>query len=408
MTLFAERNPESAAMNSRLTRSCVALLLGGLSTFLLASCSTSDGPGAEFAPRILHQVAARSEPQPGGSSASGQSIQGALLQGTDIWVDMPGHLYSTSASGTPADITPPSWPALGFNRPYPSPNSNGTLWETVATDTGSVLAASSENGGADWNITTVITGLSPAVGLSSTISYVNSQLAWVSVLSGHVGVSAQSSIYETTDGGSNWTAEGGLQEMGPAIFGSPSTGLAVSVDQGNAVDVTANGGQTWTKETLPVPSGYSSTGGSLELPQFITPDEAFVPASFVNPDASTPAIFVIDSTTDGGTSWSQVEMPQGAFAFAAITPTSWVAVGTNGSQSTFVAQTVNAGQTWTEANTNLSLEGIRDLQFVSPEVGIGLWTGWECPSSGPTSCPPTSSLLRTGDGGSTWTVIPLP
>jgi photosystem II stability/assembly factor-like uncharacterized protein len=232
-------------------------------------------------------------------------------------------------------------------------------------------------------------------------------------------------LYHTTDAGAHWAQlwrVGAAQSSspGPAFTGFPDRLLftdsmhgfmgTFSYDNVGRLYVTRDGGKTWQVAVIPAPPGGWPSGccGKVITSPAVT---MFGNRGFVaEGDASRGAVY---STSDGGQSWGNPRLlPTGAVQPYFLTPSNWWAlVGST------VYETVDAGASWKHVAVHLpSGLGLEVLAsdlvtetHVIWGVGGGLLAG--VPVS---TClqffdgPGCNFLIRSTDGGATWTLVKLP
>ena len=240
------------------------------------------------------------------------------------------------------------------------------------------------------------------------ITFVTSQEGWL--LSKHaVSENAETvEIFRTTDGGKSWVmvssalaASTGTPPPGHLPFSGSKSGLSflnvatgwvtgrIPLDGYILLYRTRDGGFTWYPQTLPLSPTETSSQLSILPPLFFTATDGVLPVSFDTGNSVNLDVYV---THNGGTTW------QGTTALAA--PASvvdfidvdhgWVSDGM------LLYMTSDNGQHWTRLSPGGSFQHITRLDFISSDLG---WAIGATESSAPT-------LLKTVDGGHTWTVIP--
>lgn len=146
---------------------------------------------------------------------------------------------------------------------------------------------------------------------------------------------------------------------------------------------TADGGQTW----LDVPTGVQS---SLRDVFFVHPDTGFVVGN----------VGVILRTVDGGRSWQRRDLSNAGSSvngiFARSGRRAWV------TQNDQILATTDGGQSWNVAytyNGPLTIFAFRFLEFPTAQTGYAV--GGRSGSSGS-----VAQVIKTTDGGQTWTLLP--
>jgi photosystem II stability/assembly factor-like uncharacterized protein len=153
---------------------------------------------------------------------------------------------------------------------------------------------------------------------------------------------------------------------------------------------TTNGGATWT-----------------DMAPNINPTPDAICGLHIVDDQVTYAVGQWDSpafllkTTDGGLTWTHKNMGQYANALIDVRfisrDTGWVCGKSNAGAT--ILYTTDGGDTWTQKfNSNIAGEYIWKLQLVTPEVWIGSLQTFAA----------TGRMVKSTDGGQTWTAIPAP
>ena len=240
------------------------------------------------------------------------------------------------------------------------------------------------DGGASWEL------------MSDTTSY-HRTTAFVSETHGWVGtLFSPQKLFETRDAGA--TLVDATTRITPAITGGicgmwaidADTVVAVGQYSGPAYVVrTTDGGQTWQSQDL------TGLAGSLIDVVFLDDRRGFAVGgtrSYNVPDGRV----VVLATVDGGATWAQryvASAPpagQGEWGWKVSFPTpdvGYVSVERLGGTTAKVLKTVDGGQTWTE----LAVPGggsLQGLGFITPQRG---WISGRGLS------------METTDGGTTWT-----
>jgi photosystem II stability/assembly factor-like uncharacterized protein len=185
------------------------------------------------------------------------------------------------------------------------------------------------------------------------------------------------SIHRTTDAGATWRFAFNSGSMNAVAFGSPTVGVAAG-DNARILRTT-DGGLTWTASN--VSAGVVS----------------FTGVAFA--DVNTVIVVgggVTRRSTDGGQTFGPVTTPPGdAYRVAFGSPQVGVVVGF-GNQ---VYWTADGGQTWT-AGTGAALDtvgGFRDVAFLDASTAIAVGQSVSSLNRG--------VILRSADGGRTWTAV---
>ncbi len=202
-------------------------------------------------------------------------------------------------------------------------------------------------------------------------------------------------ILMTGDGGRTWSAPA----MRSATAGADGiTGLPAFVDlqtgwlaggaPGTRLWATRDGGQTWTLQHFPPPSGYHDGQGEVyQAPTFFNATEGVVALSYSN---ATSSDLVIYTTSDAGRTWraTQGSTPAAA-SWSFVSPDDWILWdSSNGGFS----RSTDQGRTWSKPIAAIGLPSGGSPTMAARDHGWAI---------GGTSAD-VVSLYVTSDGGSTW------
>lgn len=328
-----------------------------------------------------------------GFAIIGSGPGGSLSETTDggkTWTALSGAAPSSAACFT--DST------HGFSLSAPS---SGSETLTMTTD-----------GGATWKDSLA---LGQTGGMGGKLDCVGPQDVWAWIFGG-AGMSQGSySLFHTTDGGATWHAVAALSTAG----GGPAPGNTAGAAQGPGVSPvamsangdaayilaacypcnqgtltiggTTDGGATWTTQpqSLPVPPGIGQFGLA-----FSTSTDGWLALS------PTRGLSELLETQDGGVTWhvryrSASTSPMGALDF--ISKTVGYGIGTP-TDSAAVLETTDGGEIWRQVG-----ELPKGQVFVASNGTLSFTTplnGW--------AVAPSGDLVRTKNGGSTWTPVTVP
>ena len=217
------------------------------------------------------------------------------------------------------------------------------------------------------------------------------------------------SLYSTDDGGVRWnlkslvpwTQQPGFIGRGTIVFSSLTTGWILTDD--NGLLMTSDGGLTWQIAPLPV---ATSAGSFLGIPEFFGPLHGFM---IYSSSAAAPTVLL--ATSDGGSTWVVRSLPgEVPFASSFVDANHGWAIGVNAADFDVspvpaitlpLYKTDDGGVTWVPVPTNVlwgGLDGPIDiLDFVDQNNGFAVRERYQANG--------ISQLLRTMDGGRTWTVV---
>ncbi len=293
-----------------------------------------------------------------GVSATGYAVSAFFLDAQQGWVlvgttgdGLSGTLFRTGDGGAvwTSNPVPFGGAALRF-----LDGSTGWAMADLGAGAGSMAVAIFQtfDGGANWSRTYINdptipgAGVSlPLGGLKNDLGVLNPSSAWVSGLTYEPG---QLYLYRTTDAGANWALQ-----------------------------------------ILSLPAGYATSQLSIERgPLFVNPTDGFLPVRY----SGDPSQMVICTTTDSGSTWdcSHPPVPDGLKADFVSASDGFVWTG-----SSFYV-TTDAAASWTMVTPDTVFgEDFAMMDFVSST------TGWVLTMDASSH----SSLYRTMDGGASWTVL---
>jgi photosystem II stability/assembly factor-like uncharacterized protein len=157
---------------------------------------------------------------------------------------------------------------------------------------------------------------------------------------------------------------------------------------------TQDGGVTWRPAPLSLPASLAQypwfyvAGG--QPPTFFSPQEGVLPVVVGSRAAGGAVLSLVYVTHDGGATWSATTpVPTVINATSLLNPSHWWIepdVGADGA----LFSTADGGEQWVSLTPGVPFARVSVLSFVSATQG------WAIGGAG---------LLRTADGGRTWTVL---
>jgi photosystem II stability/assembly factor-like uncharacterized protein len=337
-------------------------------------------------------------------TAGSSSLTGAAfydnLNGTAITSN--GKILITSDQGNTWDIVTTSAAYTGFNDVFAPDSTTGVIvgdyglilltrdkgktWERVTADTtspfysvtfinkltgfitGHDVFLKTTDGGLNWTITQMDKGLSSAfffdeykgfiVGKGGLIlKTTNSGISWTSLSSGerdHIkylkfydennGMAVgDSTIFRTSDGGRNWTAEQAERTGYLKFFFIDEKGWAVGTE--GTILHTSDGGKSWNPQN-------SGTYSSLADVYFVNESTGTVVGDKV-----------ILKTTDGGESWffQSLDVPLEIYKVLFTDSENGIALGRQWNNETYILRTTNGGSNWTIQHMAAPVSGLIDI-----------------------------------------------
>ena len=242
------------------------------------------------------------------------------------------------------------------------------------------------------------------------ISFIDPLHGWVLAAVRPPGGAAEPvGVFRTTDGGKTWanvatvlfadsTPPGRLpyggQKSGMRFLDASTGWVTGTVSSSNLawLYVTHDGGSTWHQQSLLMPPGVPTSQLLLLSPTFFSPVNGFLPVIFSNVNTDSEIATAIYATHDGGKTWqSTTPLPVVLRILSFADTQHWWA-----SDGTGLYSTADGGKRWLKLSPGAIFKNIAQLDFVSDKVG---WAISQTTSQ-------ASSLLKTVDGGRTWTTIP--
>lgn len=261
--------------------------------------------------------------------------------------------------------------------------------------------------------------------------------AWVLTNYGAATGHSAGDLYHSSDAGSTWASvmhfdpsnsnqgvSGGGDKNG-VVFTSARQGwlLGWTGNGGVALGyVTRDGGATWTRLTLPVPPGVPNPGDQDSSGRYFSINEELQPVRCLGsvcvmpmaacwgsgdlPADGMPCRLFLYTTHDAGSTWSVTSTPVVSSTAhhintEVLAPADWLAAAGNQ-----VWTTSDAGATWSSSSAGLGpADEVAQIRFLDRSTGWELAGTVVAPYAGPSRG--VNSLLRTTDGGRTWTRLPV-
>ena len=290
-------------------------------------------------------------------------------------------------------------------------------WVTLNTSDGLAVYRTA-NGGQTWE-----TGVPVPGALIARLAFIDAQRGWLLTDTG-AGALAERRIYSTTDGGVHWnqivrasTTDGST--LGTLAVGCPESGMTfidaetgwltwdcrppsppvaavtrpgTPAPLGPLVASTRDGGRSWQRVALPT---YPSSGRWVcgAYPPVVALTQGVLPVTCQG--AGHSAVFITD---DGGRHWSFLRPPTDselALEDFIDADTGWAVSPAPGGNDLY--RTTNGGRDWVPVKHGLFPDQVvTAFQFADGSVGFV----YTMAKNG------LLQLLKTTDGGNTWTVLP--
>ncbi len=316
--------------------------------------------------------------------------------------------YTVNGGQTWYDVTPPELIPEAQSTIALYPRSATEAWTWLSGGGSSTTLWQTTDAGSQWTAYTVATS---AV---LHLDFIDSLHGWLDASpAGSAAGLFPINVWRTTDGGSTWTQVASYYvwagttglSFANATDGTACSGLGTPLPY--LVSVTHDAGSTWSKLSLPPPSGYSEGGGlGVEPPVFTSATAGILEVISASGSTSgtSQGLFTVYRTTDAGSSWQLGPSLSGVPISYTNAPMPSLVSSVLSTGEVLAAATVNgqlalyqlpAGATsWTKINTGSSstalLSGMTQLDFVNQ------MSGWAVTSAG---------LIGTTDGGVTWTLL---
>jgi photosystem II stability/assembly factor-like uncharacterized protein len=263
-------------------------------------------------------------------------------------------------------------------------------------------------------------GYEGGFGVLALPSFVDRDQGWVAVQTSSDTYKSHSFLFRTSDGGATWARLPDPPGAPRLAFSSRTTGWSVvqgGPGIGGGLYRTGDAGRSWRAVALAPPAALRGTSVRLrEPPTFKTPRDGFLPVEFLREEQGRPRILAVGFyvTADAGATWTPRYVPlaeedeqYGLLPLAAADRQTLVALV--GHEARKLLTSRDGGRRWAVGGSGLEgrYPAVRGLAFAGPGTGwavtgrgTSLDDGCHPPVAG---CDDRGVLLRSGDGGSTWT-----
>lgn len=343
-----------------------------------------------------------------------------------VWRDMSDLVVTADGGGTWREATPPGLASTSAD-PYFIDAGHG--WLLGRDQSMGLLLWRTSNQGKTWQSIRLRSAAEAGNDLAGSVgmNFISPSVGFLAMSREHGAISATTGgldIYRTDDGGATIARVGGLtiapeQETISLTFCNENDGLLMSNGRfGGSVYATHDGGVTWTALPLPTTDFPADEWRLTYRAEHAYRSDVWISALAVNVD-SFAAEPILLTSHDAGRTWQQINYPHQADGFMPDPAGQFSVFGPNGvsvletdGQRYAIKTSTDGGRTWTTATPSIPV-GAR-LDRWNTTDGTNGWANlWlKCFLDGnanPAACPSDSfgryGLVRTHDGGRTWTVI---
>jgi photosystem II stability/assembly factor-like uncharacterized protein len=313
------------------------------------------------------------------------------------------------------DVTPKGYPPTISDAHFLDANIAWVPLVNYATN--ATMLFQTVNAGATWNM------LSERLPFShANFQFLNAKVGWAVVADMGAG-NAHYQVYDTQDGGINWSAvpitpSAADADMvihsvhlcnicGDTFYYDPNRIIIARGDMGSMqptgsvrLSISINNGADWKDALLPLPSQQYQDGLVTPMkPVFFSETLAILPVRIQQYDKTGNLVFQIEAfyrTQDGGLTWQSlpriVEGASSSESPVIISPTQFLLrCGAK------ICRTEDGASTWTMINPSISFSIALADHYVTAFQFLTIQTGWAIyTDEGDTY------LYRTNNGGTTW------
>lgn len=344
-----------------------------------------------------------------------------LISATDGWLRLGQHLYWTRDSGQSwVEITPANLGSSVIQAAWFVDTQHGWLALTGLDASGSIAyrLARTSDGGATWQVTPLslfAPGDPDALAEAIYLHFVDAQTGWLVVKRATSSNFSLGALFRTTDGGQTWTGLA-LPIGEPVYFVTSDLGWVAGGPAGDQLYRTRDGGQSW--QAQPVGQARLKLDESLfyRLPTFSDDQNGVLPVTVFSSGKARLEFYL---THDGGNTWTLArtvslgaEVTAGTVVPLAVLDTRrWLLIVPQSdrllslSGSRLAASLISQGE-W--------VQGMVELEMATPSVGWASYGSGSCTTEPGQEaqevirCTQETGLLRTTDGGQSWTPLGLP
>jgi photosystem II stability/assembly factor-like uncharacterized protein len=260
-----------------------------------------------------------------------------------------------------------------------------------------VVVSRTTDGGVTWQSVTIPDDWG---GTQPVLAFADAQHGFL-LLSGLRG-GGRSVVFATTDGGARWQRVGGADSLG-SIFSASDAATLWAGNEGDAgpvgrpiLDVSRDGGRTWADARLPGLVGDIYVNDNPVAPPVFSGQDGAV--GVIAGSTDNPPDIRFYRTSDGGASWllaARTPLNQdGSDSVAVIDPTHFVVIDP---QAGVMKTTSDGGATWQQSASS-GLSAAMRVRFWDARNGAAIVQTTNGPA-------PAAGVLRTTDGGQSWTPV---
>jgi photosystem II stability/assembly factor-like uncharacterized protein len=360
-------------------------------------------------------VGARAQVQPAQIELAGFH----LISATEGWLRLGQHLYWTRDSGQSwAEITPSNLGRLAIQAVWFVDTQTGwlVLTQLEAGAVAYTLARTSDSG-ATWHVTPLslfAPGDPDALAETIYLRFIDAQIGWLVIKRATSSNFSLGVLFKTTDGGQTWTKLA-LPIGEPVYFVTPELGWLAGGPASDQLYRTQDGGQSWQAQ----PVGRAKLKGDehllYRLPTFSDHQNGVLPVIVTDSGNARLEFYLMD---DSGNTWNLArtaslgrEVTAGTLVpLAVLDSQRWLLIAPQSDQLLSLSSDSPAIM----VSQSEWVQGIVELDMATLDIGWASYRSGSCTTEPGQNaqevirCTQETRLLRTSDGGQTWTPLPLP
>ena len=336
-----------------------------------------------------------------------------LMNETSGWVLMSQHLFWTSDAGHVWEEIGPSIPAEASVQDvrFTDSQTGWVLWTMPAPDTSSLFhLARTTDHGTTWTtlpLSLFEPGEVASFAEKAQMGWFDEQAGWLSVKQASGSNFSVGTLFVTADGGNTWSRSS-LPVADQVHFSDPQNGWTVGGPTNDQIFKTQDAGRSW--QAFRPQEGLENRLATVYMP-FAFDEAGLLVTTRLGAENSLD-VYALDDSSDAWLPVDRVmlDVEPGVIGLSILDAQNFVATipGTE-----FIVRMVDG-----KLNVFKSTDGVSasivELDMVSVEAGWGQAVDSNCASTaaldGQTavSCSSTTRLFSTPDGGATWRSIDLP